>query len=98
MKFNPLARNRPSVRRSQLIRGIALGLIVSTVAGAIAQILRAGSTPHELPPDAQPAVDTSMPAEVPHHFTEDLIVPGFTETGADVERQDDEDGRSPEGV
>lgn len=47
---------------------------------------------------SQPDVDTAMPADVPSHFTEELIVPGFTETGADVERDDDTLGRSPEGV
>lgn len=46
----------------------------------------------------QPAVDTEMTVEIPHHFTEDLIVPGLTETGQDVLRDDDTLGRSPEGV
>jgi hypothetical protein len=49
-------------------------------------------------PDPQPAVDTSMPTKVPDHFTEDVILPGFTETGQDVERDDETEGRSPEGV
>lgn len=47
---------------------------------------------------AQPAVSTEMSASVPHHFTEDLIIPGFTETGQQVEEQDDTLQRSPEGV
>ena len=46
----------------------------------------------------QPAVDIVMPVEVPQHFTEDIVIPGFTETGQDVELQDDTSGRSPEGV
>lgn len=46
----------------------------------------------------QPAVETVAPAEVPHHFSESLVVPGFTETGMDIERRDDSDGRSPGGV
>lgn len=46
----------------------------------------------------QPAVDTATPAQVPNHFSEDLVVPSFTETGADVTRQDDEHGRAPQGV
>ncbi|MDQ2743636.1 MAG: hypothetical protein M3Z66_15275 [Chloroflexota bacterium] len=49
-------------------------------------------------PPIQPAVSAEMPAHLPHHFTEDVILPGFTETGQDVERQDDTEGRSPEGV
>lgn len=50
------------------------------------------------PPPVQPAVGIEMPATVPHHFTEDVVIPGFTETGQDIELQDDTDGRSPEGV
>jgi hypothetical protein len=49
-----------------------------------------------IPP--QPEVDMAMPADVPTHFTEEIVIPGFTETGADVERDDDTLGRSPEGV
>lgn len=58
----------------------------------------AGQTSDEPWPPVQPAVGTEMPADVPRHFTEDIVVPGFTETGQDVERQDDTEGRSPEGV
>lgn len=50
------------------------------------------------PPPIQPAIGIEMPATVPHHFTEDVVLPGFTETGQDIELQDDADGRSPEGV
>lgn len=50
------------------------------------------------PPPIQPTVDIEMPVRVPHHFSEDVVIPGFTETGQDIERQDDIDGRSPEGV
>lgn len=46
----------------------------------------------------QPAIDPQMPSQVPHHFTENLLVPGFTETGQQVEEEDDTQGRSPEGV
>lgn len=49
-------------------------------------------------PPIQPAVTAQMAAHVPDHFSEELIVPGFTETGQDIERQDEEHGRSPEGV
>ncbi len=47
---------------------------------------------------AQPAVGIEMPAELPRHFTEDLIIPGYTETGQQVSEQDDREGRSPEGA
>lgn len=35
---------------------------------------------------------------VPHHFSENLIIPGFTATGEQIADQDAEEGRSPEGV
>lgn len=57
-----------------------------------------GSGDHSGTVPIQPGIIREMPAHVPHHFTEELIVPGFTETGQDVEQQDDELGRSPEGV
>jgi hypothetical protein len=50
------------------------------------------------PPPIQPAIGIEMPATIPQHFTEDVVIPGFTETGQDIELQDDIDGRSPEGV
>ncbi len=34
----------------------------------------------------------------PGHFSEDAIIPGFTYTGAEVEEQDSQSGRSSEGV
>lgn len=35
---------------------------------------------------------------VPHHFTEELVVPGLTQTGEQVLREDMRNGRSREGV
>jgi hypothetical protein len=46
----------------------------------------------------QPAVETEMDSTLPHHFSEDLIIPGFIQTGVEVEQRDAESGRSPEGV
>lgn len=46
----------------------------------------------------QPAVGTTTAAEVPHHFSEDLVVPGKTLTGQETIEQDNALGRSPEGV
>jgi hypothetical protein len=40
----------------------------------------------------------SHAADTPHHFSEDLIVPGFTHTGDEIAEQDAEQGRSSEGV
>jgi len=46
----------------------------------------------------QPGVNTSAPVDAPTHFSEDVIVPGFTETGTQVLEDDNALGRSPEGV
>ena len=46
----------------------------------------------------QPAVDTEMPAAPPSHFSEDLVIPGFTETGAQIEEDDDAQRPSPGNV
>jgi hypothetical protein len=59
---------------------------------------RAEQQPSRQQPPIQPAVDTVLSASIPHHFSEDLVIPGFTATGADIVRQDDREGRSPEGV
>lgn len=50
-------------------------------------------------PIEHPNVLTGTPTtDAPPHFTEDIIVPGFTETGEQIMEQDAEHGRSPEGV
>jgi hypothetical protein len=46
----------------------------------------------------QPAVPVTTKTTVPTHFTEDIVLPGITYTGADVQEQDERSGRSPEGV
>lgn len=52
------------------------------------------------PRDAmQPAIDTVVTStHVPRHFSEDVVLPGLTETGADIAHEDATKGRSPEGV
>jgi hypothetical protein len=80
---------------------IGLALLVSLAGYGVSRVIRrfmpdrTGTS--NLAP-LQPAVDRAMQAEVPDHFSEELIVPGFTATGADIERQDETLGRSPEGV
>lgn len=49
-------------------------------------------------PTAQPAVPVVTSTSVPNHFSEHIVIPGMTFTGADVRRQDELEGRSPEGV
>jgi hypothetical protein len=86
------------------LAGIAMaGSIISAIlvllAGRLfnrAETKAVDTSANRIPP--QPEVDMAMPATVPTHFTEELILPNFTETGADVERDDDTRGRSPEGV
>jgi hypothetical protein len=46
----------------------------------------------------QPAVDAETSTETPLHFSEDLLVTGLTHTGLEIVRQDNEEGRSSEGV
>ena len=46
----------------------------------------------------QPDTPEAMGTAIPHHFSEDLIVPGLTKTGPEILQDDDQDGRSPEGV
>lgn len=80
----------------------ALALGGSTIAAVVTLIglrriglVRARSDANPAPRAAGPV----MPAvAVPRHFSEDVVVPGITSTGADVRKQDERDGRSPEGV
>jgi hypothetical protein len=82
-----------------------LAMAASTVA-AVATLLglrrlgivRRRSNAHEVGVPAQPAVPVTTGASFPNHFSEDIVVPGLTHTGADVQAQDERDGRSPEGV
>jgi hypothetical protein len=46
----------------------------------------------------QPAVGDRMSAEVPRHFSEDVVIPGMTFTGVDTRERDEQASRSPEGV
>jgi hypothetical protein len=80
-----------------------LALVASTLAalGVVFLLRRSGilGSP-ALPPnfDKQPAVPHSPETGTPHHFSEELLVPGITYTGEEVAQQDAEVGRSPEGV
>jgi hypothetical protein len=47
---------------------------------------------------AVPAVPTRTGTSFPNHFSEEIVVPGITYTGAEVQKQDEREGRSPEGV
>jgi hypothetical protein len=50
-------------------------------------------------PVQQPDEVTPTPtAAAPPHFTENIIVPGLTETGEQIMRDDAQHGRSPEGA
>jgi hypothetical protein len=85
---------------------IALLAIVGSTVAAVATLMglrrlgivrgNSGTSQAETPP--QPAVPIITRTTVPAHFSEDVVVPGLTFTGADVRAQDERDGRSPEGV
>src|ERR1700682_6481778 len=79
-----------------------LALLTSTVA-AVSVLIAIRFALHddasvENPREPQPAADTRAQGRAPSDFSEDSVLPGFTETGADVLRHDGERGRSPEGV
>ncbi len=61
-------------------------------------LVRRPAAPDAVDGPAQTPEGAVMSTEIPHHFSEDLLVPGLTYTGAEVQQQDDHDGRSPEGV
>lgn len=46
----------------------------------------------------QPETPEAMATVVPHHFSENLVVPGLTKTGLEILQDDDRNGKSPEGV
>ncbi len=82
-----------------------LALLGSTLAAlsVIFTLRRFGLVSRRVAPEAMDAPGQTpdgavMSSEIPHHFSEDLLVPGLTYTGAEVQQQDDHDGRSPEGV
>jgi hypothetical protein len=99
--------NREQLAELNAIQIAALTVLASTVAavGVFMVVRRRGRRDEQRTEEGrlsqipiQPAVNTVAPAEIPQHFSEDLVVPGFTETGAEIVKQDREEGRSPEGV
>ncbi|MDQ2745517.1 MAG: hypothetical protein M3Z66_24935 [Chloroflexota bacterium] len=61
-------------------------------------LVRRRAAPDAVDAPGQTPTGAAMSSEIPQHFSEDLLVPGITYTGAEVQQQDDHDGRSPEGV
>jgi hypothetical protein len=99
--------NREQLAELNAVQIAGLTLLASTaVAVGVFVIFRRRSRSGERQEDdskasqapIQPAVNTVAPAEVPQHFSEDLLVPGFTESGVEIAEQDRAEGRSPEGV
>jgi hypothetical protein len=83
----------------------ALAIAASTIAALATLIglrrlgvvkIQSNQNPDDVQP--QPAVPVVTSTTVPRHFSEDVVIPGMTYTGADIQRQDDRTGRSPEGV
>jgi hypothetical protein len=82
----------------------ALALVSSSVVAVAVLLLfrRSKLSQPAVAPEAeipiQPAISTSAPVDIPTHFSEDLLIPGLTHTGAEIAEQDREEGRSTEGV
>lgn len=84
---------------------MVFSLLISLMVMAATWLLtRAGSAPQtegsstETPSVVQPELETPISTEPPSHFTEEIIVPGFTQTGAQIAEEDATRGSSPEGV
>lgn len=92
--------NRLSTLSATEIAGGAIGfsLLAALTTMAVTSLRRRLRSPDRPPAPVEPMGDAVMPAHIPNHFSEGIVVPGFTETGADVVRDDDNYGRSPEGV
>lgn len=75
---------------------IAVGVLLIVRMGQARALADYAEKAEEVP--IQPSVATSTSSEVPHHFTEDIVVPDKTFTGLEIVEQDDQIGRSPEGV
>jgi hypothetical protein len=80
-----------------------LAVVASTVAAlAVLYIVRLLGIvgPQAMPDggDTQPAVPHAPGDGASTHFSEELLVPGLTYSGVEVEEQDRTEGRSPEGV
>jgi hypothetical protein len=75
------------------VAAITFSLLCSLGAYMVTRRLRL----HASIPD-QPAIDRPVSETAPPHFTEDMVIPGFTETGEQIEQDDDTTGRSPGGV
>jgi hypothetical protein len=84
---------------SYQVAGLAV-LTSAIAAGAVLIIMRrfVFQTPDGSETSRQEAERTMSGAEIPTHFSEDLIIPGKTATGPEIEDQDATEGRSPEGV
>jgi hypothetical protein len=99
--------NREQLAELNAFQIAGLSLLASTLVAAGVFFLFRGRGRGAQPADEngrvgeipiQPAVNTAAPVHAPHHFSEDLLIPGLTETGAEIASQDREEGRSPEGV
>jgi hypothetical protein len=106
-----IQRDKPDTVRIALVATAATILVAfaATVATLLALRLRSPTSPEEISADGtgaqaptqpavQPAIEAEMPAHVPTHFTEEVVLPGITKTGVDIEQEDAVEGRSPEGV
>jgi hypothetical protein len=90
--------NRHGTLNVYEIAGLAIAasaIAAATVLVAVRRMYRGQELRGSAGMSNQPAID---PEQVPQHFSEDLIIPGFTQTGAEIADEDARDGRSHEGV
>ncbi len=93
MSRDQLTRLKPAW---MAVVAILLSLLCVTAVYIATRIL--GDSPTPNPEPDQPATDTPITETPPPHFTEEMIIPGITETGMQILEDDDTEGRSPGGV
>ena len=88
---------RDSLRGLGPIQVAGVGILVSATSSlAVYLITRKFGAGNPVP--EQPATDRPITETAPLHFTEEIVVPGITETGEQIEQHDDTLGRSRGGV
>jgi hypothetical protein len=98
-KKDPVAALTPG---QIILRAAIVSFLISLGTLAVLRLLRSRTPSGSIniaEPVKEPNTITPTPTTAaPAHFTEDIIVPGVTETGEQIMRQDAEHGGSPEGV
>jgi hypothetical protein len=107
LRENPSPPQQETAMNREQVKGLArlngyqvagLAFAASAVA-AIATLVILRRTILRRPEPAAPSLwEHPVDGPPPKHFSENLIIPGFTETGEQISRHDAEEGHSSEGV